>query len=110
WEYKVSIRDNWGEVCVGAEKRATRGFIALEERITEGDRRLSMVNCREIRSAANISERCFRCQTRRDRARVFHACVPLVVKELHGEARVNRCLIRIGQRTRDLIEAESGEK
>ena len=44
---------------------------------------------------------------RRDGSRISHARVALVIEELDSETRVNRGLIRIGERARDLVQAES---
>ena len=46
---------------------------------------------------------------RRNRPRISHAGISLVIEELYAEVGINRRLIRVGQRPGYLIQAEPRE-
>src|SRR5580765_4098151 len=69
-----------------------------------------MIAGREKWGTADVSKRSFRNQAGRNRARVFHSRIALMIEEPYGEAGIERNLIGIRFRPSDLVQAESGHQ
>src|SRR5205823_4702312 len=75
--------------------------------VAESKSRLRVIRRRKKRRAANVAERSFRGQVRRNRSRIFDPRIALMIEKLNAEAGINRGLIGIVGRPGDLIQAEA---
>ena len=66
-----------------------------------------MVPGREKWRAAVVSNRSFKTKAGRNRARIFHTRIALVIEKSHCETGINRNLVRISFRPGDLVQAEA---
>ncbi len=68
---------------------------------------MRVIGSREIGCTADVSEISLQGQVGIDLARVTQVRAALVIKELNAEARIDGGLIRIGNRTGDLVVTEA---
>ena len=80
--------------------------VRLKQTIAKKDARLRVIGGGKIGSTADVSEQRLQGQVLIDLSRITQGCAALVVKELNAEARIDSSLIRIGDRTGDLVVTE----
>ena len=98
------------EIGVRAEDRSSRRVKAFKEPVAEAKRRLRVIGGGEKRGTADVSQRSFGSQVRTDGPCVLHTRAPLMVEELDAETGIDRGLIGIRDRARNLIQTEAAEE